>query len=108
MLLIEALRAEEVNVGILPMPKQEKSQETYISYLDSNCQIVYALPVTCADSSMVSFVLEAMAQKSLDTLDLKTAITKGTTASTIQSGSTAAEAAIAKTMETLTSGLEKD
>lgn len=31
-----------------------------------------------------------------------------TVTSTIQSGSTAAEAAIAKTMETLTSGLEKD
>jgi len=150
MLLIEALRAEEVNVGILPMPKYDNSQENYISYLDTHCQNVYAIPTTCTDPDRVSFVLEAMAQGSLDTLtpafydiclngkyirdeessamldiifaycraesaetfgwgnlygNLNTAITKGTTASAIQSGSAAAETDIAKTLETLTSKL---
>jgi len=150
MLLIEALRAEEVNVGILPMPKYDISQDSYVSYLDSHCQNVYAIPTTCAEPSKVSFVLEAMAQGSLDTLtpafyniclngkyirdeessamldiifaccraesaetfgwgnlygNLNSAITKGTTASAIQSGSAAAEAAIEKTLGMLTSKL---
>ncbi len=68
MLLIEALRASEVNVGILPMPKWDESQEYYISYLDAHCQNVYGIPVTCPNPEKVSFVLEAMAQGSLDTL----------------------------------------
>lgn len=69
MLLLEALRAEEVNVGVLPMPKATVDQETYISYLDSHCQNVYSLPTTCTTVDMVSYVLEAMAQGSLDTLN---------------------------------------
>ena len=146
MLLIEALRAEDVNAGILPMPKYDEHQENYVSYLDSHCQNVYAIPTTCTDTDKVSFVLEAMAQGSLDTLtpafydiclngkyirdeessamldiifacvrvenaeaygwgslygSLNTAISKGTTASAIQSGSASAETAIAKTMESL-------
>ena len=68
MLLIEALRASEVNIGILPMPKYDSSQENYISFLDSWCQNVYAIPVTCEKTDAVSFTLEAMAQASVDTL----------------------------------------
>jgi len=68
MLLIEALRASEVDVGILPMPKYDLQQENYISFLDGWCQNVCAIPTTCTNTEKVSFVLEAMAQGSLDTL----------------------------------------
>lgn len=68
MLLIEALRASEVNVGILPMPKWDAAQENYISFLDGWCQNVYGIPVTCQKADTVSFLLEAMAQGSVDTL----------------------------------------
>lgn len=68
MLLIEALRASEVNIGILPPPKADESQSDYISFLDSNCQIDYAIPTTCTRVPFVSFMLEAMAQESTTTL----------------------------------------
>lgn len=146
MLLLEALRAEEVNVGVLPTPKRSVDQEQYIGYLDSNCQIVYAIPTTCTDVDRVSYVLEAMAQGSVDTLtpafydiclngkyirdeessamldiifaccrtesaetfgwgglygSLTTAISRGTIASTVQSGAKATEAAMQKTIESI-------
>lgn len=68
MLLIEALRESEVNIGILPMPMYDEAQTEYISYLDSWCQNTYSIPVTCGRTPFVSFILEAMAQESVTTL----------------------------------------
>lgn len=150
MLLIEALRASEVDVGILPMPKYDAQQENYISFLDGWCQNVYSIPTTCTNTEKVSFVLEAMAQGSTDTLtpafydiclngkyvrdqessamldiifahcrienamsfgwgnlynNLTGAIYNSTTASAIQSGSAAAEAAIEQTVNAMKANL---
>lgn len=68
MLLIEALRNSDVNIGILPMPKYDEAQADYISYLDSWCQNVYSIPVTSERIPIIGFVLEAMAQESVNTL----------------------------------------
>lgn len=68
MLLIEVLRYSETNIGILPTPKYSEEQAQYVSYLDSNCQNVYSIPTTNDRLDVTSFVLEAMAEKSVDTL----------------------------------------
>ncbi|MFA6948871.1 MAG: hypothetical protein WCQ72_07805 [Eubacteriales bacterium] len=68
MLLIEALRASEVNIGILPAPKYSSAQDNYIGFLDAHCLNLYSVPITCKQTDNAAFVLEAMARGSVDTL----------------------------------------
>ena len=68
LLLIEALRGSEVNIGIIPAPKYNEAQENYIHYLDAHCLNLYSVPVTVSAPDFSAFALEAMAQKSVTTL----------------------------------------
>ncbi|MDD4773000.1 MAG: hypothetical protein PHZ09_05275 [Eubacteriales bacterium] len=68
LLLIEALRASEVDIGIIPAPKYDQTQEHYQHLLDAWCLNLYSVPVTAENTDLTGFVLEAMAARSADTL----------------------------------------
>jgi hypothetical protein len=68
LLMIQSMRGAEVNIGIIPSPKYDESQENYIHYLDGWCENMYSIPVTAVDIDEIGFLLEAMAAKSVDTL----------------------------------------
>ena len=55
------LRIEEVEFGILPMPKGSAEQENYISYADRASTHEVFGPKSCADFEMTDVILEAMA-----------------------------------------------
>ncbi|MBR6807481.1 MAG: hypothetical protein IKM46_03770 [Clostridia bacterium] len=55
------LRIEEVEFGILPMPKGSAEQENYISYADRASTHEVFVPKSCADFEMTDVILEAMA-----------------------------------------------
>ena len=60
---------EECNfeIGVLPLPKVDKYQENYYSYVDTAKSSMLAIPCTVADPSQVSFYLEAISEESCDT-----------------------------------------
>ncbi len=55
------LRIEEVEFGILPMPKGSVSQENYVSYASRESTHEVFVPKSCADFEMTDVILEAMA-----------------------------------------------
>lgn len=57
------LRAMETDFGIIPMPKYNKEQQHYISYVNPAACFL-GVPVTCADTAFVSVIIEAMAAES--------------------------------------------
>ena len=68
LLMIQSMRGAEVNIGIIPSPKFDESQENYVHFLDGWCMNMYCIPITASDIDQIGFVLEAMAAKSVDTL----------------------------------------
>ncbi len=65
---IETMRDSDVDIGILPPPKYQASQESYYCYADGWCVNVVSIPVTTSRQEEMSFVLEAMAADSLNNL----------------------------------------
>ena len=61
------LRAMETDFGIIPMPKYNKEQKSYISFVNSAACFL-GVPVTCGDPEMVGTIIEAMAAESSRTL----------------------------------------
>ena len=68
LLMIQSMRGAEVDIGILPAPKFDESQENYIHFLDAHCMNMYSIPINANEPDDIAFILEAMAQKSVDTL----------------------------------------
>jgi hypothetical protein len=59
------LRGMEENFGILPMPKFDERQESYISFINGwNCAFV-AVPIN-AEPDRTAFIMEALAYASYD------------------------------------------
>ncbi|MHB1152127.1 MAG: hypothetical protein ACYCWE_09475 [Eubacteriales bacterium] len=54
------LRDMTVDYGVIPFPKFDESQETYLS-LPHDIATVYCLPITCKTAEMSAAVMEAMA-----------------------------------------------
>lgn len=54
------LRDMTVDYGVIPFPKFNETQETYLSLLH-DISTVYCLPITCSTSEMSAAVMEAMA-----------------------------------------------
>jgi len=65
---IETMRESEVDIGILPPPKYNESQEGYYCYADGWCVNVVSIPVTNLNSEKIGFLLEAMSADSLNNL----------------------------------------
>lgn len=59
------LREEEVDMGILPMPKKDSAQEKYISYIEPWGAYHVAVPKTTNDEHVTDVILEAMGALSL-------------------------------------------
>jgi len=55
------LRAEDVEFGILPMPKGTSSQDNYVSYADPWLAFNVFVPKTTKDATVTGVILEAMA-----------------------------------------------
>lgn len=55
------LRIDEVEFGILPMPKGSVTQENYISYASRESTHEVFVPKSCSDFEMTDVILEAMA-----------------------------------------------
>ncbi len=60
----------DINFGIVPMPKYTSEQENYYQYTTGYCTTVICFPVTTKgeDLDMASFMVEAMAIESVETL----------------------------------------
>ncbi len=65
---IETMRDCEVDVGILPPPKYEASQDAFICYADGWCVNVVSIPTTNTAPEDAGLLLEAMAADSLNNL----------------------------------------
>jgi len=61
---IETMRSYEVNFGILPTPKYDAAQDTYINYIDYFCNIFYAIPVCAPDPENTAYILEVISAAS--------------------------------------------
>jgi len=68
LLHIETLRDCTVDVGILPPPKYDESQDKYVCYADGWCVNVVSIPITNTNPDDAGFLLEAMAADSLNNL----------------------------------------
>ena len=65
---IQTMRDCNVDIGILPPPKFDESQDGYYCYADGWCVNVVSVPVTNTSSEKIGFVLEAMAANALNNL----------------------------------------
>lgn len=65
---IATMRNCTVDIGILPPPKYEASQDAYYCYADGWCVNVYSIPSTNVNSADAGFILEAMAADSKNNL----------------------------------------
>lgn len=61
---VQQLREMDTDFGILPMPKYEKEQEHYTSYLHCNWANTTVLPVTNIDMELTGRILEDIAYQS--------------------------------------------
>lgn len=68
LLHIETMRDCEVDIGILPAPKYDETQESYACYADGWCVNVVSIPTTNTNPEDAGFLLEAMAADSLNNL----------------------------------------
>ncbi|MHC1693752.1 MAG: hypothetical protein AB9835_00445 [Eubacteriales bacterium] len=64
---ISRYRDIDFDFGVLPTPKLDEAQESYYSMVVPDAMVL-SVPVTCADTEMVGFILEAMAQESSTTV----------------------------------------
>ncbi len=58
----EKLRDSDNDFGILPCPKLDETQETYIQYVDSWCPSPAVIPKTVKNVDRVGFVLQVLAE----------------------------------------------
>jgi len=68
LLHIETMRGYEMEIGLLPVPKYDESQEVYWQFLDSYCCNFYSIPITNTSPDDAAFFLEAMSAESMNTL----------------------------------------
>ncbi len=50
-------RASDISYGILPQPKYDSEQESYIAFA---CPSLFSVPITCQNTELAGFVFEAM------------------------------------------------
>ena len=65
---IETMRNCPIDIGLLPAPKYDASQDSYSCYADGWCVNVVSVPVTNANADDAGLILEAMAADSLNNL----------------------------------------
>ncbi|MBE6657138.1 MAG: hypothetical protein E7604_01710 [Ruminococcaceae bacterium] len=65
---IETMRDCKVDIGILPPPKYDESQDKYVCYADGWCVNVLSIPTTNTAPDDAGFLFEAMAADSLNNL----------------------------------------
>ncbi len=63
-----SLRDMDSNYGILPFPKYDKYQEGYHSLIMPDGDSVIGVPISCGDTDLTSFVLEAITAESYYTV----------------------------------------
>jgi len=66
MIDVERLRASEVSLGLLPVPKYDEAQENYICIL--NDMTLLGVPANAPNLNRTSLVLSAMSRESVSTL----------------------------------------
>lgn len=65
---IETMRDCKVDIGILPPPKYDESQDAYVCYADGWCVNGLSIPTTNVNPDDAGFLFEAMAADSLNNL----------------------------------------
>ncbi|MBE6658958.1 MAG: extracellular solute-binding protein [Ruminococcaceae bacterium] len=68
LLQIENMRGCDVDIGILPPPKFDASQDGYYCFADGYCVNVLSVPVTNTETDKIGFLAEAMAAESVNEL----------------------------------------
>ncbi len=68
LLLIELARGCEVDIGMLPPPKYDASQDGYYCFADNWCPNVVSIPVTNAAPDDAGYIIEMMAADSMNNL----------------------------------------
>ena len=68
LLHIESMRGAEIDIGILPPPKYNESQEDYYCYTDGYCVNLVSIPVTNTETDKIGFIVEAMSAESMNNL----------------------------------------
>lgn len=68
LLLIELARNCPVDIGMLPPPKYDASQDGYYCFADNWCPNVVSIPITNAKPDDAGFIIEAMAADSMNNL----------------------------------------
>jgi len=66
--IIANFRSMESDFGIIPVPKYDESQDSYYAYINTWCLGGSSVPLTCSDTEMTGFLMEAMCYKSYETV----------------------------------------
>jgi len=61
---IETMRSYEVEFGILPAPKYEEIQDSYINFIDHFCNIFYSIPSSSNNPENIGYLLEVISAAS--------------------------------------------
>ena len=64
MRIVETLRSMETDFGILPLPKYDKEQSKYYSYINPYTANSISIPKSCSDPDRAGFILEALSAES--------------------------------------------
>lgn len=67
-LFIERFRQYDFDVGMIPMPKFDNSQEKYCQYADGNCLNYVGIPIDSPAPDDTALLLEALSAESFETL----------------------------------------
>lgn len=65
---VSQLRDDEIDYGIVPVPKYDEKQENYISFVSQHICGLMSVPKTNSDLERTGIILEALARESSDTV----------------------------------------
>ena len=65
---VTQLRDQNVDYGILPLPKYDESQEDYISFVSQHMCGLMSVPMTNSDLERTGIILDALSRASTDTI----------------------------------------
>ena len=66
--MINSLRDMDSNYGVLPIPKYDEYQENYRHMVGPDGDSIMGVPLSCGDTTLTSFVLEALSAESYYTV----------------------------------------
>ena len=66
--MVEVIRNEDVNFGVIPVPKFDANQKEFYHFADTHCMSVLAIPKTNENLDRTGVILEALCAESSDTI----------------------------------------